>query len=52
LDPQLIAHMPRAIGGSVLDPKLVQPTIDAAAKFGAIASVFPAADMIAPGASG
>ena len=52
LDPQLIAHMPRAIGGSVLDPKLVQPTIDAAAKFGAIASSFPAQDIIAPGASG
>ena len=47
----LIAHMPRAIGGTVLDPKLVQPLIDAAAKYGAIPATFNAADIIAPGAT-
>lgn len=44
-DAQLIAHMPRAIAGSVLDPRLLQPTIDAAFRYGAIGASFDAKDL-------
>lgn len=51
MDANVIAHMPRAISGTALDPKLLQPTIDAAFKYGAISARFDAAEMIAPGAT-
>ena len=50
-DPQTIAHMPRALAGTMLDGKLLQPTIDAAFKYGAIASTFDAQDLLAAGAA-
>jgi NitT/TauT family transport system substrate-binding protein len=39
--------MKRTTYGVKLEPALMQPLIDAAAKFGAIATAFPAADLIA-----
>jgi NitT/TauT family transport system substrate-binding protein len=45
-DAQLIAHMPRALAGISLDKKLVQPVIDAAFRYGAIAATFEAADLL------
>ncbi|HYZ15738.1 MAG TPA: ABC transporter substrate-binding protein [Candidatus Acidoferrum sp.] len=48
-DPKLVARMPRATAGTVLDPALVQPVIDAAVKYKAIAATFDARGMIDPG---
>jgi len=48
--PALIAKMPRAILIGAVDPKLLQPCIDAAFKYGGMAATFEARDMIAPGA--
>ncbi len=48
VSPQTIAHMTRTTIGTTLDPRLVQPVIDSAAKYKAIASAFDAHDMIAP----
>lgn len=45
-DPKLVARMPRATAGTVLDPALVQPVIDAAVKYKAIAAPFDARTMI------
>lgn len=47
-DPQVIAHMPRALAGTTLDKKLVQPTIDAAFRYGAITASFDATELFAP----
>jgi NitT/TauT family transport system substrate-binding protein len=49
-DPAMIARMPRALAIGPLDPKLLQPPIDAAFKYGAIGATFDARDMLAPGA--
>ncbi len=50
LDPALIARMPRAVAIGPIDPKLLQPPIDAAFTYGAINAPFAAHDMLAPGA--
>jgi NitT/TauT family transport system substrate-binding protein len=50
LDVALIARMPRAVAIGPLDAKLLQPPIDAAFKYGAIAASFDAHDLLAPGA--
>jgi NitT/TauT family transport system substrate-binding protein len=52
LDPDVIARMPRATTGGPLDAKLLQPAIDAAFRYGAIAAPFDAKTMILAGASG
>jgi NitT/TauT family transport system substrate-binding protein len=44
----VIAHSVRAIDGEYAAPKLVQPLIDAAAKYGMIAHGFAAEDIISP----
>jgi NitT/TauT family transport system substrate-binding protein len=46
LDPQVIARMPRATAGGPLDPALLQPPIDAAAKYGAIPAPFDARQLL------
>jgi hypothetical protein len=38
----------RSVFAEKLDPAQIQPLIDASAKYGAIASTFPAIDLIAP----
>jgi NitT/TauT family transport system substrate-binding protein len=43
-----IAKMTRAEYGSVLDPKLIQPVIDACARYKVIPASFDATDLIAP----
>ena len=48
IDPAEIAKMRRVENGTVLDPKLVQPVIDACAKYKLIAASFDARAMIAP----
>ena len=48
LDPQTLAHMARIEFAEYLDPRDIQPLIDAAAKYKAIAAPFPAQDMISP----
>ena len=40
--------MKRTVYAEKLDPALIQPLIDASAKYGAIGSTFPALDLIAP----
>jgi NitT/TauT family transport system substrate-binding protein len=46
--PADIESITRAPYATRLTPDLVQPSIDAAAKFGLIKAVFPAADLISP----
>ena len=46
--PQTIRAMTRTTIGTVLDPHLVQPVIDSAAKYKLISASFDARDMIAP----
>jgi NitT/TauT family transport system substrate-binding protein len=48
-DPALVARMPRTIAPTALDPALVQPLIDAAARYGAIPSTFDARTLIDAG---
>jgi NitT/TauT family transport system substrate-binding protein len=48
--PALIARMPRAIEIGPVDPKLLQPAIDAAFKYGGMSATFDAHEMLAPGA--
>jgi NitT/TauT family transport system substrate-binding protein len=48
VSPQTIRHMTRTTIGTILDPRLIQPVIDAAAKYKAIPAAFDARDMIAP----
>ncbi len=52
LDTTLIARMPRATAIGPVDPKLLQPPIDAAFKYGAISASFDARELLAPGANG
>lgn len=47
-DPKLIARMPRATAGTVLEPALLQPVVDAAVKYKAIATAFDARTLIDP----
>jgi NitT/TauT family transport system substrate-binding protein len=46
LDPALIARMPHDFDSSYLDPALIQPMIDASAKYHAIEGGFDARDFI------
>ena len=46
--PQDIDAVTRAPYGTKLTPDLVQPSIDAAAKYGLIKAAFPASEMISP----
>jgi NitT/TauT family transport system substrate-binding protein len=48
LDPALIARMPHDFDSSDLDPALIQPMIDASAKYHAIEKSFDARDFISP----
>ena len=45
-----VAKMHRTTNPTVLDPALIQPVIDAAAKYGIIAHAFPAREMLWAGA--
>jgi hypothetical protein len=45
-----VAKMHRTTNPTVLDPSLIQPLIDAAAKYGIIARAFPAREIIWAGA--
>jgi NitT/TauT family transport system substrate-binding protein len=45
-DAQLIARMPRARAGTSLDVKLLQPTVDAAFRYGAIPATFDAQELL------
>jgi hypothetical protein len=47
---EIASKMVRSYYGEKLDPALLQPVVDAAAKYGAIAKSFPAADVISPAA--
>jgi NitT/TauT family transport system substrate-binding protein len=49
-DVEMIARMPRATAIGPIDHRLLQPPIDAAAKYGGIPAPFDARDMLAPGA--
>jgi NitT/TauT family transport system substrate-binding protein len=48
IDASVIAGMTRAEYGTVLDPKLLQPVVDACAKYKLIPASFDARDVIAP----
>ena len=50
LDPEVVKTMVRAHfdPSGTVDPAIVQPVIDTAAKYGSISKSFPAADIIAP----
>lgn len=48
LSPETANHMGRAVYGEKFDVALVQPIIDACAKFDAIPKTFPAAEIISP----
>lgn len=50
-DPKLVARMPRTLAGTGLDPALVQPVIDLAARYKAIPAAFDARAMIDPKAA-
>jgi NitT/TauT family transport system substrate-binding protein len=47
IDPAIVAEMPLDIG-SGLDPKMIQPVIDFAARYKFIAHAFPAAEISVP----
>jgi NitT/TauT family transport system substrate-binding protein len=47
MDAATIGQIHRAVSGTTLDPKLIQPMIDAAAKFKVIAQPFPASVLMA-----
>lgn len=44
----VIQHMTRATEGTVLSPELLQPPLDACAKYGSLKKAFPARDVIDP----
>jgi NitT/TauT family transport system substrate-binding protein len=48
VDPQVIATSTRSTAGTVLDPKEIQPVIDAAASYKAIPAPFDARELIDP----
>ena len=50
IDPKVIAAEPKQLFGTSLDVKLLQPLVDACAKYGAIPATFDARAMIDPGA--
>ena len=50
LDPALIARTMKGAEGEYLDPALIQPMIDASAKYGLIDRGFSANDLISPAA--
>jgi NitT/TauT family transport system substrate-binding protein len=50
LEPSLIARTMNFSSGEYLEPALIQPMIDAAARYGIIDQAFPATDMISPAA--
>ncbi len=45
-DPETVAHMVRGINGTTLDPRYIQPTINAAAKYKVIPQAFDARELI------
>jgi NitT/TauT family transport system substrate-binding protein len=47
MDPGVVARMTRMIYGTELDPRLIQPVIDDAAKYKVIPGAFDASDFIA-----
>jgi NitT/TauT family transport system substrate-binding protein len=50
LEPALIARTMKGTEGEYLDPALIQPMIDASAKYGLIARGFNASELISPAA--
>lgn len=50
VDAAVIAKMQRVVDGTVLEPGLLQPTIDASAKYGTLKAAFPAREIIDPNA--
>jgi NitT/TauT family transport system substrate-binding protein len=48
IEPSIITKMTRVECGTALDPKLIQPVIDACLKYKLIAASFDARDLIAP----
>jgi NitT/TauT family transport system substrate-binding protein len=46
MDPATIGQVHRAVSGTSLDPKLIQPMIDAAAKYKVIPQPFPASALL------
>lgn len=48
MDPGVVARMTRMNYGTELDPRLIQPVIDDAAKYKVIPATFDASDFIAP----
>jgi hypothetical protein len=46
----VIAHSVRAVDGDYVEPRTIQPLIDAAAKYGMIAHDFPAEEIISSAA--
>lgn len=45
-DPALIAKMPRVTMGTSMDPRMIQPVINASAKYGVIPKAFDAREML------
>jgi NitT/TauT family transport system substrate-binding protein len=45
-DTEAIAHSKRAVSGTSLDPRYIQPTINAAAKYKVISQVFDARELL------
>lgn len=50
VDAAVIAKMQRVVDGTVIEPGLLQPTIDASAKYGTLKATFPAQEIIDPNA--
>ena len=50
VDPANVRSMVRAVFPDRLDPALLQPIIDVAAKYGAIKAPFPASELYSPSA--
>jgi NitT/TauT family transport system substrate-binding protein len=48
IDPAMLSNMTRATIGASLDPRDIQPMIDAAAKYGVIDAPFDARQLLAP----
>ena len=46
ISPAIVADMTRATYAETLDPSLLQPEIDAAARYGVLSSRFPARDLL------
>jgi NitT/TauT family transport system substrate-binding protein len=50
IDPSVLASTSQTTIGTTLDPRLIQPVIDVAVKYGVLAKSFPAKDVIDPNA--